>query len=526
MAKRLTALLLVFTLAASLLAGCTTEQSSEVKPSRSDKTTLIVSIRENPGSFNPDWKSDDPAYPINQNIFNKLVTLNADFEIKPDLATDWTISDDGLTYTFHLADNVKWHDGVPFTSADVKWTIEAIQKNHGRMYSEFSSIASIDCPSDYTVIFNLSHPDSALLSFLSWYACFIMPKHIYEGTDWTTNPANQKPIGTGPFKFVSWKAGESIELAANEEYFKGAPAIKRLIFKIIPDTNTAFQAFKNGEVDIMGAAPPFSEIKNLQQDPNVTVLMKDYPSRWYLGFNFKNEILQDHRVREAIAMAINRSEILEKAFYGIGAEGWGFYTPRIAWAYNDQDLAPAFNVEKANALLDEAGYKRDTNGNRMRLDLVIFTSDQPMDMAAILKEQLKEIGVELNIIQLDMSAWVPRIRQEMNFDLTITNGFHGPDPHNLYGRIATDGANRVTGTYSNKELDRILIEANKEADQAKRGELYKQAQKIMAQDLPIVPLIEVRSVIVYASDIVGHPQSPEGCKAGVTFSDYSLIEFK
>lgn len=518
--RRLAALFAVVLLGAMVLSACTATQG------RKDKTTLIVSHYENPGSFNPDWKTDDPASAINQNVFNKLVTITGDFEIKPDLAKEWKISEDGLTYTFYLEEGVKWHDGVPFTSKDVKWTIEAIQKNKGRMYNEYSAIESIDCPNDHTVVFHLSRPDAALLSFLSWYACFMMPEHIYAGTDWTTNPANQSPIGTGPFKFVSWKPGQSIELAANEDYFKGAPAVKKLVFRIIPDTSTALQAFKNGEVDIMGAAPPYSEIANLQKDAKATVLMKDYPSRYYLGFNFARPELQDHRVREAIAMAVDRTEILQKAFQSIGAEAWGFYTPRIAWAFNDQDRAPALDVARANALLDEAGLKPDANGTRLKLDFVHFTSAQVADTAAILKEQLKKIGVELNIIQLEMSAWTPRIRKEMNFDLTMTNGFHGPDPHNLYGRIATDGGNRVTGTYSNPELDQVLLDAVKESDQTKRGELYKKAQKIMSEDLPIVPLIEIKSTIVYASDITGHPQSPEGTAAGVTFSNYSLVKFK
>ncbi|HHW27140.1 MAG TPA: ABC transporter substrate-binding protein [Firmicutes bacterium] len=521
--RRLATMLVGLLLVSMIFVGCGPKESTT---GRADKTTLVVSTYENPGSFNPDWKTDDPAYAINQNIFNKLVTITGNFEIKPDLAKSWEISEDGLTYTFYLEEGVKWHDGVPFTSKDVKYTIEAIQQNKGRMYNEYSAIESVECPDDYTVVFHLSRPDAALLSFLSWYACFIMPEHIYAGTDWTTNPANQKPIGTGPFKFVSWKPGESIELEANEEYFKGAPEIKKLVFKIIPDSSTALQAFKNGEIDIMGSAPPYSEIAALEQDPKVTVLKKDYPSRYYMGFNFAREPLQDLRVRQAIAMAIDRSEILQKAFQGIGAEAWGFFTPNIAWAYNDKDLAPAMDLERAKALLDEAGYKPDANGVRLKLDFVHFTNAQVADMAAILKEQLKKIGVELNIIQLEMSAWTPRIRQDMNFDLTVTNGFHGPDPHNLYGRIATDGGNRITGTYSNPELDAVLLEAVQVSNQAERAELYKEAQSIMAQDLPIVPLIEVKSVIVYASDITGHPQSPEGIAAGLTFSNYSLIKFK
>ena len=174
-------------------------------------------------------ESDDPATTVNHNVFNKLVTMNYDYEICPDLAKEWTISEDGLTYTFYLHEGVKWHDGVPFTSEDVKFTIEAVLENNGRMAAEWGAIEEVECPDENTVILHLSRPDSALLGFLAWYACQIIPKHIYEGTDWTTNPANQAPIGTGPFKFVAWNQGVSIELEANEDYFLGRPYVDKLV---------------------------------------------------------------------------------------------------------------------------------------------------------------------------------------------------------------------------------------------------------------------------------------------------------
>lgn len=211
--KRLMAMILCLCMLAGIMAGCTKEPAenkpaenqqnepantnvpaSSSEPTESNSpaaetealyggTLVAISTSGNPGSFNPVWKSDDPATSTNHNIFNKLVTLNYNYEICPDLAESWEISDDGLTYTFHLYENIKWHDGEPFSSEDVKFTIETVLENKGRMAIEWSAIESIDCPDANTVILHLSQPDAALLGFLAWYACQIIPKHIYEGTD-------------------------------------------------------------------------------------------------------------------------------------------------------------------------------------------------------------------------------------------------------------------------------------------------------------------------------------------------------
>lgn len=547
--KRFLALLLSLLMLAGMLAGCSnngnepaddpgTDQPSTSQPNDEGTeqtpstdgplqggTLVVISSSGNPGSFNPVWKSDDPAITVNHNVFNKLVTMNYDYEICPDLAKEWTISEDGLTYTFYLHEGVKWHDGVPFTSEDVKFTIEAVLENNGRMAAEWGAIEEVECPDENTVILHLSRPDSALLGFLAWYACQIIPKHIYEGTDWTTNPANQAPIGTGPFKFVAWNQGVSIELEANEDYFLGRPYVDKLVVQLIADVNTAEQALLNGEADYMIGSPPLSDAEALKANPDITTGTNAGPSRYYMGFNFGREILQDIKVREAIAMAINQEEILDRVFLGYGAAAKGYYTPVISWAYNDVDVTPEYDPDAANALLDEAGYPVGSNGYRMTLEMVNWQSQSVSDMAAVIKEQLKEVGIELNIITLEMSAWTPRIREEENFDLTISNGFQGPDPHNMYGRFATDGANKICGPYSNPALDELLMEAVQETDQTVRGDMYKEAQKMLHDDLAIVPLIEIDSFYAYSSKLEGTPRSREGIDAGLSFNSFALTYF-
>ena len=543
--KRLLALVLSLVLLLGMLSGCNktpnnkpsdlpSDKPSNSEPNKSEPGnngplkggTLIVSHKENPGSFNPLWKTDDYASNLNQNIFNKLVTINNNYEICPDLAKDWTISDDGLTYTFNLHENIKWHDGVEFTSNDVKWSIEAVQKNNGRMKNEWGAIETVECPDKNTVVLKLSRPDAALLGFLAWYANQIMPAHIYEGTDWTTNPANQKPIGTGPFKFVEWKQGVSVELARNEDYFMGAPALERVIFKIIPDETTAFQAFLNGEVDVLGTSIPVSELPNVKNNSEYNYAEYRTPSTYYIGYNFNKDYLaKDVRVRQAIAMCVNRDEMVKRAFNGNASPALSYYPSLISWASNSTDTVPSYNIEQANKLLDEAGWTKGADGIRKKLDMVVFQGQTITDMCTILQEELKKVGIDLNIVQLEMAAWTPRVRQDKNFDLAITNGFQGPDPHNMVSRFSTNGGNKIMGDYSNPELDSLLEQGVLESNQAKRGELYKAAQKVMSQDIPITPIVELMSNKLWGKYLDGHPNSEEGLAAGLSFSSFALTRF-
>lgn len=246
--KALTALL-----ALAMLAGlffCTERTCrSAGKPvrGRTDAVqggTYIIRQATDPGSFNPDIKGDDMATYTATNVFNRLVKTTASTEIIPDLAESWEFSEDGKTLTFHLYENVKWHDGEPFSSEDVKWTLDMI-RTEGFQSNSFKMIEEITCPDANTVVIQMSSPSAAILSSLGWLGTFILPKHIYEGTDWTANEANMHPIGTGPFKFESYEKGQAITLVRNDDYFMDAPYLDKLVITIIPDANTAFQAYMN-----------------------------------------------------------------------------------------------------------------------------------------------------------------------------------------------------------------------------------------------------------------------------------------
>jgi len=529
MTKRIVAVILLLALIFSV-AGCggnkstspageKTGQSETSSPQKGG--TFILAYPGDPISFNPDAKIDDFGYSIEQSLYNKLVTLDADYKVIPDLAKSWKVSDDGLTYTFELNRGVKWHDGKPFTSADVKWTLEAIIANKGVAYTNLKVIDKVETPDDFTVVVKLKEPSSPFISFLAWYGTFIMPKHIYEGTDWLTNPANEKPIGTGPFKFVEWKKGDHVTLEANKDYFRGSPYLDKIIYRMIPDSNTAVQALLNGEVDMSITRPPLSQLESLKK-AGVKVDTFPAPSRYYLMFNLRRDPLKKLEVRQAIAMAINRKEFVEKALHGLGSEGWGFYTPAIDWAFDKTAKAPPFDTKKAEELLDQAGYKKGADGIRLKLTLPYFTAGQDWtDMAQVIKANLAAIGIDVQLQGLEIAAWSQKVGQNHDFDLALLNGFQGPDPDNMRNRFGKDGSIQFMG-YNNPEVDKALDEGAKATDLQKRAEAYHKIQQILARDLPIVPLGEVVSLYVYSNKVHGLSIHPEA-KGKITIYDFSKV---
>lgn len=499
--------------------GGTASQQQAAGPKQGG--TFIVAYSGDPISFNPNGKIDDFAYSIEQSLFNKLVTLDTDYQVVPDLANSWKVSDDGKTYTFDLVQGVKWHDGKPFTSADVKWTLETIIKEKGVAYTNMKAIDSVDTPNDYTVVVKLKEPSSPFLGFLAWYGTFIMPKHLYENTDWLTNPANEKPVGTGPFKFVEWKKGDHVTLEANKEYFGGAPYLEKVVYQIMPDSNTAAQALLNGEVDMAHTRPPLTMLESLKKT-GIKVDISPAPSRYYMQLNLRREPLQKLEVRKALAMAINRKEIVEKAFQGLGSEAWGFYTPAIEWAYDKSARAPEFDPKKAEDLLEQAGYKKGADGTRLKLNLLYFTAGQEWaDLAQVIKSNLKQIGVDVQLQGLEIAAWSKKVGQEHDFDLATLAGFQGPDPDNMRNRFSKDGSIQFMG-YHSPIVEQALDEGARETDQAKRAKAYFAIQQELAKDLPIIPIAEVVSLYVYSDKVHGLAIHPEN-KGKLTHYNFAKV---
>lgn len=514
--KKLILALALILVPSMALTGCGQQSgSAEAK----DKT-LITSVAGDPINFHPDLKADDNAYGMNQNIFNRLVKLGPKNNVIPDLAKSWEFSEDGLTLTFHLHDNVKWHDGTKFTAADVVWTFETMRKEKWRASSSLSSITSITAPDDNTVVMKLSHPDSSILGMISWYGTFIMPKHLYEGTDQSSNEYNNKPVGTGPFKFSSWEKGVSVKLTRNDDYFKTPAKVKELVYMIIPDQTTAYQSFINGEIDVLGGAPPNAEAGSLDNNPDYNVYTELWANRTYLTFNFNDPHFKKKEVRQAVALGIDRDSVFKRAAKGQGARADYFISP-LYEEYIDKDVKlPEYNKEAAIKLLEDAGYKKDANGFYFSTTLDGFEDGNFKDIATIVQANLKEIGIDVKINMMENAAWSDKVLKNKNFQMTMLAGYQGPDVSGVAGRIKSDGATNMM-SYNNPKVDELLTKGVQVSDKEERIKIYKEVQKIMSEDMPLVLLVDNGSKTPVKKYITGLPvQNPDELSS----NEFTLVD--
>ncbi len=464
--------------------------------------TFIVAMTEDPKSFNPDAQADDSGWPVFQNLYDGLFQLNWNNEIVPDLCETYTISDDGLTYTFNLRKGVKWHDGEAFSSADVEFTYKMIMENSGIISQELNnSVAEMSCPDDDTFVMTLKAPNAPILGTLAWYANFILPKHLYEGVeDWKTcEAATTNPVGTGAYKFVSYDRGVSIVLEKNPDYHLGAPQVDRLIFQVIPDSDTAMQAFFNGEIDMLKPVPN-SQVPALLKDPQYKLGYSSAARRYQIAMNMESEKMT-LAVRQAVALSIDREEISRKATNGLMPPAYGFYPPYCDWAYNaDADIGER-DVAKARQILEDAGFTADENGNYIELEMLVLSSGSYADCGKVMQSNLKEAGINMKLTVLESAAWHERVTSG-DFDMAMLNGYQGPDPDAMSKRIGTGGAANYSH-FSNAEVDELLAKARSLTDNEARGACYRRIQEIEAEELPIIPVVEMATYYICRSNVSG-----------------------
>jgi peptide/nickel transport system substrate-binding protein len=333
--------------------------------------TIIVGLAGNPPGFNPNINYSTLTHLPTGQIFNSLVGYDYDMNLQPELARSWTVSPDGLTITFALEPNVQFHDGKPFTSADVAYSVEVAREHHPLGKKAFGSIERIDMPDPHTVVFRMKEPYPPMMSFLGTWYLSIIPKHIYAGTDPTKNPANQRPIGTGPFRFKEYVAGSHVILEKNPTYWrKGRPYLDRVVFKIMPDETARVIALERGELDLQGYYGfPFSELERLRKLPELKTTFDPtaFAPLMMAPINLRGPILSKPEVRQALAHAINRGEILERALFGVGKVAVSPVPSSLAWAHNAKVRQYGFDPAEANRLLDRAGLARGADGTRLKL---------------------------------------------------------------------------------------------------------------------------------------------------------------
>ena len=471
-----------------------------------------------PSTLNPNVRLDEVSILVGRSIFSHLLALNESGRLLPELAETWSVTSDGLTYTFNLRRGVRWHDGQPFTSADVKWTLETMKREGYGGKDALAPLAQVDTPDTHTAVIRLHHAWAPFASDLSGLGLAILPRHVYEGSDWQTNPANEKPIGTGPFRFEGWAGERTLVLTANTNYYRPGPYVQRVLFQHVEpdDVGTMMLA---GQADYTAVRPTGIDL-SAPPEPLATRVLPT-AGRYYLSMNLRRAPLDDVRVRRAIAVSINRLDLVSRALSGLGAPAIGWYTPDVEWAYNGNARVPEFDVARGGLLMDQAGWPMKGR-QRVRLRLTVPNAPPIREIADNLREQLAVLGIAVDIERMPTGDWPRRILIDKDFDLTIVSGNQGPDPDQLRRRFL---AGTETGDYIGYDAAdfRDAVERGARVmSVADRAAAYHRAQEILARDVPIVPLAEGVRVVIYNRRVTGMPQLEARGLVGAF--DFSLVK--
>lgn len=459
--------------------------------------------------LNPALTPSGTTHPVTGQIFNGLIRLGRDFKAQPDLAKDWKVSDDGRTYTFNLATGIRWHDGRAFTSADVKYTFEEVlTKFHPRTRTLGQVIEGIETPDVNTVVFRLKDRYVPFVEWLDEDNGAILPKHLYEGTDPLTNPANAKPIGTGPFKFGSQGQGDRITLVRNPDYFKkGLPYLDSIVFRINLAGPQAVQAFQAGEVDTLSPNPP--QVGAVRATPGAVVTedgREGFARVIRLIPNLRRKPFDDERVRQAMAFAIDRDFIAKTVFAGQLKPATGPLSFGLPAFYTGDVPKYPRDLARARTLLDQAGLAPGPDGVRFRTPIIFDQGFAPV--ADLLKQQLGEVGIMLDLQLMEFNAWVKKLYIDWDFDLGYSQFTDPPDPDiGLRGRFSCDNIVKAPfangGGYCNPEVDRLFAQAASETDRGKRVGMYHKVQQIIAGDQNQIFLVDGIGSYAYDSEFQG-----------------------
>jgi peptide/nickel transport system substrate-binding protein len=468
--------------------------------------TLVVIIESSPNNLDPRVGIDAQSERIGELLFDALVHRDDHFNLHPWLAERWEIPDP-LTYVFHLRHDVTFHDGRPLTSRDVKWTLDSIAGGTIRSTktATFKYVDHIDAPDDYTVIIHLKEPYAALLWNLSNGAIGIVPEGA--GDNFGTNP-----IGTGPFKFVRAEQDKDVVIERNDRYWGEKAKIKYARFIVVPDTTTRALELRNGSADVApaGSLNPDMYVA-MRSDPQIKQLQGPGTVLAYLAMNLRDPILKDVRVRQALAYAIDREPLIHYLWRDLARPANSVLPPQH-WAYNGDVPTYAHDPAKARVLLDAAGYP-EKNGVRFHLTMKTSTEESTRLLAAVLQQQLREVGIVLDIRSYEFATFFADVQKGafQLYSLRWIGGNQDPDIFEYVfesSSIPPQRANR--GYYSNPRIDELLAQARREVDQEKRKQIYFEVQRILAHDLPYIDLWYLDNVIAYRPRVKGLTLNPSG----------------
>ncbi len=502
--------------AASPAAGATPAAATTAKKGG----TLIVGSQADAETLDPHITTALLATRYLQLLHDNLINRDFDGSFKPNIAESWTASADGLTYTFKLRKDVKFHSGKPLTSADVKYTYERWQKTDKSPTSyTIQPITGIDAPDPLTVVFKLDKPYNILLDTIAGSYGVILNKDVVDkaGKDYGVSVVD----GTGPFKFKEWVRQQKITMERNPDYAWGGPVFKNqgaayldgLEIRIIPEDTTRNAEFEAGNIHINADVPP-QEVDRLSKGDKVTVVKYDQLQTTYFGLNIAKSPVNDVMVRRAIGYAINRDEIVKGAYFGLGAPAINMVSPQTPGYWEGvKDAAATFDLAKATATLDQAGWKpgaggvREKNGQQLVVPFWYINDSATTLMAQILEQQLSKAGIKLDTKPYEQTAWFAAARTGDQVGFTVGVFYENADVLRFYFLSTNQPApNRFT--WNDPDTDKQLMDSLTNPDKTAVANDYQAVQKKLAEQAPALPLIHAQGTIGVNKKVQGikvHP---------------------
>jgi peptide/nickel transport system substrate-binding protein len=507
-----------------VLCGC--QRQEEVLPVGAEDAppaygdTLLLGALGDAANLLPVLASDSVSTDVSSLLYNGLVRYDKNLRIEGDLAESWTVSPDNLVLTFHLRRDVRWHDGHPFTSADVLFTYQLlIDPKTPTAYAErYRQVATAEAPDPHT--FRVTYRRPLANALISW-GFAMHPKHLLAGRDVTQSPLSRHPVGTGPYRFVEWLPGEKIVLEANPDYYEGPPYIRRVVFRVIPDPSTMFLELRSGGLDFMDLTP----IQYARQTDRLSFRRRfrkyRYPdfSYSYLGFNLRRELFRDRRVRQALAHAIDKQELVDGVLLGLGQVATGPYKPGT-WPYNPDVKRYPYDPKRARALLAEAGW-RDSDGDGIldrdgrRFAFSILTNqgnDQRVKVGEVVQRRFREVGIEVKLRVIEWASFLKEFLNPGNFDAIIMGWTVpiDPDGYNVWHSSKTAPGQLNFIGFANAEVDHLLEQGRRTLDQDERKRFYDRFQEILAEEQPYIFLYVPDILPAVAARVHGIEPAPSG----------------
>ncbi|RNC99122.1 ABC transporter substrate-binding protein [Lysinibacillus halotolerans] len=517
-----------------VLAACSGEEGTSEEPADTDTSgdteeavpqTLVFGRGGDSVSLDPAIVTDSESFKVTENIFETLLNFGEqDTTVQPGLAKEWEVSEDGLTYTFHLQEGVKFHDGTDFNAEAVVKNVErwkgGAEEKFYYFHSMFKSegediIKSVEAVDDYTVVFTLTRPQAPFLKNIAMSPFAIASPTAFESAG---DAFGDNPVGTGPFKFVEWKRNDSITVEKNEDYWQeGLPKLDKIIFRSIPDNSARLNALTTGEIDLADGINP-SDAATVESNSELQLIERPSMNIGYLGLTSTRKPFDNVLVRQAVNYAIDKQAIVDAFFQG-RAEVAVNPMPSSISGYNEEIEGYPYDPEKAKELLAEAGY----DGEEIELWAMPVPRPYMPDgqkVAEAIQKNLADVGIPSKIVTFEWATYLEKAKNgEADAFLMGWTGDNGDADNFLYTLLDKDtiGSNNYA-YYSNDEVHELLIAAQTETDEEKRNDLYKQAQVIIHEDAPWVPLAHSTPLLAAKKGVTDYLPHPTGSESLINVS--------